>query len=74
MCSGQLCENISFKNGVTHIARKVFKNAIEEGQYFHKKLNGFGRVIDDEGNYEIGWYLNHLLHGYAKRVFSDGSI
>ena len=36
-------------------------------------LNGFGRTVQADGDYEIGWNKDGKAHGYSKFSFDVGA-
>ena len=51
-----------------------YKNYIEEGQFENGQKNGYCRVINSSGNYEIGFYKNDKRHGKGKYFNADGTL
>ena len=47
---------------------------IQEGQWDHGKLNGYGRTIDFKGNMYLGHYLNGSKHGVGIYIWTNGNI
>jgi len=46
---------------------------IEEGEFKNNKLSGFGRRMNSNGFYTIGFMNEDLLHGYAMAIKPDGT-
>jgi hypothetical protein len=60
------------KQGKWHgIVRVLSKNFITEGQYKDGEFEGWSRTIWSKGNYQIGWFKHHQMHGYNKQVNND---
>ena len=54
------------------IGRRVIKNdQIQEGM-FNTKLDGFGRIVFDDGNYYIGENKKGVNNGKGKFVWANG--
>ena len=49
-------------------------NQIKEGQYENGNMNGFGRVIESDGSYYVGFYKDDMKHGKGKLYNSDGAF
>ena len=50
----------------------LYKDKIFEGTFKNQYLNGFGRVIYDNGTCELGIFKKDKLHGYGKRINYEG--
>jgi hypothetical protein len=65
--SGQISElNI---NG---IGRKIYQNQIHEGQFLNGFMNGYGRIILQNGGCYMGYLKKQKTHGYGKNIFESG--
>ena len=47
---------------------------IYEGFFLNSKRNGFGRCIEDNGDYYVGYWKDNAYHGHGIKVYLDGSI
>ena len=50
------------------------ENYIKEGQFENDIMNGFGRVIQTDGSYYVGFYKDDLKHGKGKLYNSNGTL
>ena len=57
------------------IGRSVWKNGpIIEGMFREDRLNGYGRLLRDDGSYYIGMVKDGERFGRGKHVWADGTV
>ena len=55
-------------NNLNGIGKKIHPWVIIEGQFKDNKLQGFGRHIDRDGEYAIGFFIeNDMFKGFGHR-------
>ena len=67
---GQFQKATTSEEGIVRLVSQ--NNQIQEGYFSGGKLNGFGRVCYQHGDYYIGMYKNYLRNGHGKLVRANG--
>ena len=70
--SGQFAKGTNIEEGIVRLVSQ--NNQIQEGYFSGGKLNGFGRICYQHGDYYIGMYKNYLRHGHGKLVRANGQV
>jgi len=45
-----------------------------EGLFQNSKLNGFGRIIFEDGTSEQGYFKDDKPHGQGRTILQDGTV
>lgn len=62
---------IDEKNQLNGLGRKIYLGGrIEEGNFNDNKLNGFGRIMEDNKTDVIGHWKDEMLRGFCKRTLN----
>ena len=69
---GQFAKGTSTEEGIVRLVSQ--NNQIQEGFFSGGKLNGYGRVCYQHGDYYIGMYKNYLRNGHGKMVRANGQV
>ena len=73
--SGQLDKNGKINGvGLMFLTDGAAKGMLVEGQFVNDLLNGYGQIIEYDGNHAIGNFKGGRLHGQGKLTYADGRV